>query len=146
MAYERGNVLSPIAQRRYADRDDAQPEVQVLSKCPAVDLLFQILVRRRENADVHLDRPRRPQPLDFTLLEDAQHLRLRLRAHVADFVEKDGSAVGLLELADLLLGRAGERTFLVAEQLRLDQLLRNRRAVHLNEALPASEAVAMDGS
>ena len=67
------------------------------------------------------------------LLQHAQHLGLRLRAHVADFVEEDRAAVGLLELADLLLGGAGERPLLVAEQLRLDQLLGNRGAVHLHE-------------
>ena len=65
-------------------------------------------------------------------------------AHVADFVEEDRAAIGLLELADLLLGRAGERALLVAEQLRLDQLLGNRRAVHLHEALAAAQAVAVD--
>ena len=33
-------------------------------------------------------------------------------------------AIRLLELADLLLGRAGERALFVAEQLRFDQLFR----------------------
>ena len=65
-------------------------------------------------------------------------------AHVADFVEEDRAAVGLLELADLLLGRAGERALLVAEQLRLDQLLGNRGAVDLHEPLAAAQAVAVD--
>ena len=55
-------------------------------------------------------------------------------------------AIGLLELADLLLGGAGERALLVPEQLRLDQLLGNRRAVHLHEALPGARAVAVDGA
>src|SRR2546430_14898109 len=41
--------------------------------------------------------------------------------------------------------RAGERSLLVAEELRLDQLLGNRRAVHLHEALAAAQAVAMNG-
>ena len=86
----------------------------------------------------------RSEPLDLALLEHAQHLGLGLRAHVADFVEEDRAAVGLLELADLLLGGAGERAFLVTEQLRLDQLLRNRRAVHLHEALAAAQAVAVN--
>jgi len=34
----------------------------------------------------------------------------------------------------------------MAEELRLDQLLGNRRAVHLHEALAAAQAVAMDGA
>ena len=67
-------------------------------------------------------------------------------AHVADFVEEDRAAVRLLELADLFLGRAGERALLVAEELRLDQLLGDGRAVDLHEALAAAQAVAMDGA
>src|SRR5436309_2075534 len=96
--------------------------------------------------------PRRPiqispapkaEALDLLLLQHAEHLGLRLRAHVADFVEKDRPAVGLLELADLLLGRAGERPLLVAEELRFDQLLGNRRAVDLDEALTRARTVPM---
>jgi hypothetical protein len=83
--------------------------------------------------------------LILLLLQHAQNLGLRLRAHVAHFVEEDGAAVRLLELPDLLLGRARERPLLVAEQLRLDQLLGNRGAVHLDEALRGPGAVAVDG-
>ena len=39
----------------------------------------------------------------------------------------------------------GERAFLVPEQLRLDQLLGNRRAVDLDEPFAAALAVAVDG-
>ena len=106
------------------DRNHGEAEVEILAEVPLLDLFLEVLVGRGDDADVDLDRPRRPEPLDLALLQDAQHLGLRLGAHVADFVEEDRAAVGLLELADLLLGRAGERPLLVAEQLRLDQLLR----------------------
>ena len=102
---------------------------------PFLDLLFEVLVGRGDDAHVHLDRPRRAKPFDFPFLQDAQHLGLRLRAHVADFVEEDRPAIGLLELADLLFGRSGERPLLVPEQLRFDQLFGDRRAVDLNESL-----------
>jgi len=63
------------------------------------------------------DRARRSKPLDFAFLQDAQHLGLRLGRHVADFVQKDGALVGLLELADLFFSRARKRALFVAEQL-----------------------------
>src|SRR5207344_1135249 len=66
-----------------------------------------------------------------TIFLDSQHFGLGLGAHVADFVEEDRPAVGLLELPHLLLGGAGERAFLVAEQLGLDQIFRNGGAVDL---------------
>ena len=67
------------------------------------------------------------------LLERAEHLGLRVEAHVADLVEEERAAVGLLELADALLRRARERALLVAEQLALDELGRDRGAVDLDE-------------
>ena len=68
-------------------------------------------------------------------LQDAQDLGLGPGRHVADFVEEDRAAVRGHELPGLLAHRAGEAPLLVAEQLRFDQLLRNRRAVDLNEGL-----------
>ena len=146
VAHERGDVLPPVAQRRHANRNDAETEIEVLAEVPLLDLGFQVLVRRRDDADVHLDRARGAETLDFPLLQHPQHLGLRLGAHVADFVEEDRAAVGLLELADLLLRRAGERSLFVAEELGLDQLFRNRGAVDLHEAVAAAQTVAMDGA
>ena len=77
-------------------------------------------------------------------MQHAQHLGLRLRAHVPDFVEENRAAIRLFELADLFLSRAGEGPFFVAEQLRLDEFLGDCRAVHLHEPVAAAQAVAVD--
>ena len=64
------------------------------------------------------------------------------RRHLADLVQENRAAVGDLEEARLAGGRrAGERVFLVAEELRLEERLVQRRAVDLHEALvaPADE-------
>src|SRR5262249_57833144 len=66
------------------------------------------------------------------LLEDAQELRLQVHRHLGDLVEEERASVGLLEEPNLFGGRAGERASRVAEQLRLDQILRQRRAVDLD--------------
>ena len=78
------------------------------------------------------------------LLQHAQDLRLRVRAHVADLVEEQGPAVGLLEPADPLLVGAGERALLVSEQLRFEQVLLQRRAVHLDEVARRAQRIVMD--
>jgi hypothetical protein len=49
------------------------------------------------------------------------------------------SAVGCLELADASRDRAGEGALLVAEQLRFQQVVGNRRAVQRDER-PAGAA------
>ena len=73
--------------------------------------------------------------LDLAVLQHPQHLGLGARRHVADLVEEDGAAVGGDELADLLAHRAGEAPLLVAEQLGLDQLFGDGRAVDLDQGV-----------
>jgi hypothetical protein len=53
----------------------------------------------RRDAHVDLDRLRAADRLHRLLLQHAQHLGLRLQAHVADLVEEERAAVGQLELA-----------------------------------------------
>src|SRR5262249_24369668 len=137
MAYEQRNILGALAQRGHIDRDDGEPEVEVFAETTFLDFFLEILVRSSDDANVDLGGPRGAEALDLSFLEHAQDLGLRLSAHVADLVEKNGAAVGLFELAHLLLGGACEGSFLMAEQLALDQLLWYGRAVHLDEPLAA---------
>src|SRR6185312_16024840 len=67
--------------------------------------------------------------LEPALLEHAQELGLKAERQLADLVEEQRAAVGHLEPAGLLFGRAGERALLVTEQLALDQRLGQRGAV-----------------
>ena len=67
------------------------------------------------------------------------------RLTLADLVEEDRAAVGQLEAPELAAVGAGERALLVAEQLRLRQRLRQRRAVELDERpVPARRDVVDD--
>ena len=91
-------------------------------------------------------RPRAAEPLELVLLEHAQDLGLRVGAHVADFVEEQRAAVGLLEAADALLVGAGERALLVSEELGLEEVLLERGAVHLDEVARGAQRVVMDGA
>ena len=91
-----------------------------------------------------LMRARAAEPLELVLLQHAQDLGLRVRAHVADLVEEQRAAVGLLEAADALLVGAGERALLVAEELGLEQVLLQRRAVHLDEVARGAVRVVVD--
>jgi len=52
----------------------------------------------------------------------------------------------LLEAADVTGGGAGERAFLVAEQLRLDQLRWHRRAVQRDERSPTPRAAIVQSA
>src|SRR3989442_4564465 len=141
---ERRDVLATLAQGRAEDRHDVEPEEQVLAEGAGADTLAEILVGRGDDAGVHTDRLRHTDRLDLAVLQHAQDLRLRARAHVADLVQEDRAAIGLNELADLASRGAGECPFFVPEQLRLDQLLGDGGAVDLDERLLGARALAVD--
>ena len=86
-----------------------------------------------------------PQPLELALLQHAQQLHLRRQVDVADLVEKQRAALGELEPAFLALLGAGEGALLVAEELRFDQAVGQRRAAHLDERLVRARRVVVDG-
>ena len=74
-------------------------------------------------------RPGRADAHEGAGLEHAQQLDLQLERHLGDLVEEQRAAVGALEVALVLPVGAGEAAPLVAEQLALDQVRRDRAAV-----------------
>ena len=86
-----------------------------------------------------------PHPLEALLLEDAQNLGLGLEAHVRDLVQEQGAPVGQVELAPLAAAGSGEGALLVAEELALDELLGDGRAVHVHQGVGRAGALAVDG-
>ena len=98
-----GDVIAPFAQRRQRDRDDVQAIIEVLAELAGRHRAFEIAVRRRHDAHIGADGPRAADGGELARLEDAEQTRLCLDRHVADLVEEQGAAVGLLELE---IGRA----------------------------------------
>src|SRR4030095_4086036 len=99
------------------------------SERPPFNGLVEIPVARRDDANVGLVESRPAEPLILALLQKAQQLRLRRQARLADRVEEQHATRRHLDLSGFRLLRAGERAALVAEQLGLEQLFRERRAV-----------------
>ena len=84
------------------------------------------------------------QAPDLALLKRAQQLRLHARAELGDFVEEQRAAAGILEQARTIGVRAGERAARVAEQLGLDQVVDQRRAVDRAEPPVAPHAARVN--
>ena len=84
--------------------------------------------------------------LEALFLKHAQNFRLRAQAHVADFIEKERTAVGFLKFADFVFCRTGKAALDVAEELRFDQLLGNRGAINFHERAFAAKARGMQGA
>jgi hypothetical protein len=91
-------------------------------------------------------RARRAHRPELAFLQHAQQLDLEGRAGVADLVEKDGAAVGLLEAAAAVFIGAGEGAALVAEKFGFEQLVGQRAAVLDDEGLVGAPAAVVDGA
>ena len=73
-------------------------------------------------------------------LQQAQQLDLQRQGDVAHLVQKQRAAVGRLHQPRPGLGRAGERPFLMPEQLGLKQRLGQAGAVHRHQRTPGAQA------
>ena len=140
------NVFAPLAQRRQGDRDHVDAVIEVLAECTARHRLLQVAVGGENQAHVHLDRFVAADALELAFLQHTQQLGLECRRDLADLVQEQRAAVRQLEAALAFLGGAGERALLVTEQLRLQQGLGERRAVHADERRVLAWALGMDGA
>src|SRR5439155_25744139 len=132
---KRQNIVGPLAQRRDVDLEHIEAVVKVLPKRLPRDARRQVAVRGGDDAHVGFERAGPSQTLELTLLEDTEKFRLNHRTHLSDLVKEQRSSRGLLDAADLGRDRAGKRPLLVSEQLRLEKLFGERRAIDRDERL-----------
>ena len=137
------DVLRPLAQGRQVHVHHVQPVVQVLAKLARLDHLLQRTVGRRDHAQFHAVQLGASDASELLLLKQAQQLDLRLWIQLADLVQEEGPAVRGLDQSLATPRGSGEGSALVAEELALHQVRRNRRAVHGHEGAPASGAGAV---
>jgi hypothetical protein len=106
----------------------------------------QIAVRRRDDADLDVDRSLTANADDLAILHHTEKTHLRRGRQVTHFVEEQRAAIGLLEPALSTGHGPGERSRFVAEQLRVDQFRRNRAAVHAPEGSAAKWRLFVNSS
>ena len=143
VARERGNVVAAFAQRGKPQADHVQAVIEIFAKRAFAHALLEVLVGGGDHAHVGLDLLMAADAIEAAVREDAQKPRLQLRRHVADLVEKERAAFGLLEAPAPLLLRAGERTALMAEELRFQQVLGHRRGIDGDKRLGRARAMTV---
>ena len=89
----------PLAQRRQAQPHDVEPVHQVLAEQSLAHALLEILVRRRDHAHVRLERRMAADAVVLAVGQHAQQPHLQVGRHVADLVQEQRAAFGLLEAA-----------------------------------------------
>ena len=140
---ERGNVRRALAKRRNGDAHDVETEAEIGAEPVRRDLFVEPAIRGRDDAGVDAARHVLADAPHFPILQHAKQLGLRARRQLAHFVEEDRAAIGFLEEPRALADRAGERAARVAEELRLEQVVGERRAVDRAQAAVAPRTEPM---
>src|SRR5262245_5626616 len=138
------DVLPALSQRRGGDGEHIETVIKVCAETLLTDSALQVAIGGRDQPYVHLQRLRPADALELAVLQDPQELRLQLQGKVADLVEEERASVGELEPAGLSRERAGERAFLVPEELAFDDAGRKSGAVHLHQDLVLAPAHAVN--
>ena len=110
-----------------------EPIIQVLSKLTIPDRNFEIAVRGGDDANIGPNRLVAPHTREAKILEDVEELCLKGSRHLSDLVQTQRSPARELEPTRLSAEGSRERSLFVAEQLRLEELGRKRRAIDQHE-------------
>ena len=144
MLCQEGNILHALPERRQMDIDDVQTVKKVFPEGAPLARGLQVAVGRGNEPQVHLELAHAADPHDLAFLQHPQDLGLEQGRNVADLVEEDRAAVGLLQQPLFLILRAGEGALLEAEQLRFEQRVGDGAAVDRHEGLLVPRAPAVD--
>ena len=107
---------------------------------------MEIAVGGGDDTDVEGDGIVSADTADRALLQRPEQLRLQRRGQLGDLVEEAGAACGRLEQAPARAEGAGERAALVTEQLRLEERLRQGRAIDGDERPRGPRARLVNGA
>ena len=140
-----GDILPALPQRGQLQRNDVEAVVKVRPEGPGQHALLEVLVGGGQQAEVDLLLLHSSQPLALVALQHPEELALQSQRQGVDLVEEQRAAVGRLNKAGLAgIQGSGESALGIAEQLRLQQVLRQGGAVDLDDGGIGSAAVAVD--
>src|SRR6267142_1205165 len=142
---EQRGIAVPFPERGNLDRHDVEAVVEVLAETSLAHLVDERAVGRGEDPHVDLDVARAAHAAHDFRIEEFEELRLKRQGELSHLVEKDRAVLGRLEEAHAELRRVRESALLLAEELALQKLARDRGAVDLHEGPPPSRALPVDG-
>ena len=118
--------------------------VQVFAETAFPHQLLQVHIRGADQADIHRNGLGTAHTHHASVLDHPQQLGLQVQRNIADFVQEQRPAVGLLKLAYMARMGIGEGAFYVAEEFALEQRFGNGPGIHRHHRLSAAEAPGMD--
>ena len=130
---QRCQIVEPLAQRRNVEGQHLEPEVQIGAKGTGGHHVVQVPVGGGDEPRRDGTRPRAADSAHLPALQHRQQARLKLQRQLSDLVQVHGAVLGCLDEPGAGGVRVGERALLVSEQLRLDQVPGQCRAVEVHE-------------
>lgn len=143
---EHGNIDRAIAQRGNLQGGHVDAIVQILSEPTGLYLIAEDSVRRGDHPNIGGLRRGGTQRFIGPLLQHPQQACLHSRRDITDLIEKDRAPFGQTEASGLVLARSGEGSLSVPEELRLQQRVGQRSAVHRHEGFVRPWTQIVNGS
>src|SRR5262249_24703047 len=116
MLRERKDILAALSKRRGRHLDHGPRVEKIFANSAFVDRLFQIDVCCSDYANVNLSPHGVTQRRKVAFLNNAQQLRLGFHRDISDFIQKDRTSVGNLEVSLPSGDRSGKRSAGMPEQ------------------------------
>ena len=140
------DVVAALAQGRRAKLNDIEAVEQIFAEIVLADGFDDVAVGGGDEADVHVQFIVAADAGEGAVFQKAEQLGLERAAHVADFIQEDGAAVGFFDAAEFLFDGAGEGALFMAEKLAFEQVLGNGGAVDADVIVLAALAQAVQGA
>src|SRR5690554_5011900 len=123
---------------------DVEPVVEILAEGPLFDHFGKIAMGRRDDPNIDRLGTIGAHALHHPLLERTKKLHLKVEGHLAQLVEKERAALGLLKTTGARCHCAGEGALNVTEEFGLEEVFGDGAAVDDNEGAIAPIGTAMD--
>src|ERR1035437_3285570 len=117
-----------LLERWRLDLHDVDAVIKILTEFSLRHHFPQILVGGEDQACPQRNEPAAAQAAELALLQHAQKLYLGKQAQLPDFIQENRAVAGLLKVPFAGPHSAGESALLMAEQLGLNQSLRDGAA------------------
>jgi hypothetical protein len=118
---EEWDILFSLAQWGHLYWNHIKTVVEVSSKCPLVDSMFQIAMRSRDESGVDWLGVRGTHGTDFMLLNYAKKFSLQLSRQFSNFVQEESSSICGLNQPFLVCIHSRECTAYMPEQFGFNQ-------------------------
>ena len=95
------DVVFAVAQGRNHDRKDIEAIIQILAEAAGLHHLDHVAIGGGNEPDIDFYGLSGTDRIDLAFLDGAQQFHLHVERQFGDFIEEQGAAIGLLELAQM---------------------------------------------